>query len=612
MNSSFQAPLWRCLHESSPSGGRESKNKIKPMKHEKIAPSLLLALEDYQEQGRAGLTRHVRAMGLVSTEASPKPARAVVFLHCDAKAALAGLAQKGIRVNQDRGEIRTAIVPLEEIGPLSDQKAVHRIVPARRLRPLMDVAPGKVQLPAFRSSSGLTGKNVVVGIVDSGIDPNHPAFAGRILSIWDQTLPGSGIPGAGYGLEVSGATLNSSRDQNGHGTHVAGIAVGKQTKFGGVAPEAEIIAVKTDFQDVHIADGIAYIFAKAKALKRPAVVNLSLGGHFDAHDGSDSLSQFIDGQTGPGRIVCCAAGNEGMDNIHAQVKVLKNRQKTIRFIVPAPQPTEAVSLAILNGWYSGQDRIDVSVQAPSGLTTSYQGVLATGNPVRTYSLPDGKVQVITPGPDPANGDHNVLVVITPRHVFSPVASGVWRLRLRGKAITNGAVDIWTLDDADRLDVIFTGASVKDSLKIGSPGAATSAVTVASYTTKLKWTDTTGKTWSTAGALDDISDFSSEGPLRNSAQKPDVTAPGSWIASCLSADSQVESPYVVANGIRMMQGTSMACPFVAGLVALLLERDAKLDPAAVKDLLRTNSAVPGQPPGTFDPKWGFGLIDAGGL
>jgi subtilisin family serine protease len=582
------------------------------MKYNKIAPKLLLALGDYHREGHAGLTRHMKTIGLVSSEASVKPARAVIFLQCSDRASFRSLAKKGIRVNQARGKVRTGIVPLEELGALSEHKGVKRIVPAKKLRPLMDAAPSKVNLPAFKTSSGLTGKGVIVGTVDSGIDPNHPAFAGRIISIWDQTLSGAGVPAGDYGLEVSGPTLTSSRDEEGHGTHVAGIAAGKQNIYGGVAPGANYVIVKTDFDDAHIADGIAYIFAKAKSLGRPAVVNLSLGGHFDAHDGTDSLSQFIDAQGGPGQIVCCAAGNEGSDNIHAQVKVRKNKVKTTRFIVPSPKRGDSIRQAILNGWYAGSDEVEVAVQGPSGITTPFQKIITSGNPAKSYNIPDGKVQIVTPGRNAANGDHNFLVVIEAQPMLSTVASGVWRLRLKGKSITNGTVDIWTLDDGEGLDVLFTGTSVSPTMKIGSPGSAASAVTVASYTTKIKWKDLAGNTWTGGTAVDALSDFSSNGPLRNGAQKPDVTAPGSWLASCLSADSSVESAYVVAQGIRMMQGTSMATPFITGVVALLLERKKTLDAASVKTLLRNNSAIPNTPAGIFDPQWGFGLINAANL
>jgi subtilisin family serine protease len=62
------------------------------------------------------------------------------------------------------------------------------------------------------------------------------------------------------------------------------------------------------------------------------------------------------------------------------------------------------------------------------------------------------------------------------------------------------------------------------------------------------------------------------------------------------------------GYRIMAGTSMATPFISGVVALLLEREPTLDPTRVKALLRADSRVPGKPAGTFDPKWGYGLIN----
>ena len=71
-------------------------------------------------------------------------------------------------------------------------------------------------------------------------------------------------------------------------------------------------------------------------------------------------------------------------------------------------------------------------------------------------------------------------------------------------------------------------------------------------------------------------------------------------------------FLVDDLHRIMAGTSMACPFVAGLVALLLERTANLRPDAAKKTLRTHSAIPGRPKGAFDNKWGYGLINAARL
>lgn len=85
-----------------------------------------------------------------------------------------------------------------------------------------------------------------------------------------------------------------------------------------------------------------------------------------------------------------------------------------------------------------------------------------------------------------------------------------------------------------------------------------------------------------------------------------------IVSALSRDSVSERRNMIDTSHVVMAGTSMATPFVAGLVALLLERDNTLAPAGLKALLRGHSSIPGQPGGAFDPKWGFGLITALGL
>ncbi len=572
------------------------------MRYEKISAGLLVALEDYQQQGREVLAKHMRTLGVVPASGTPKPPRTVVFIYCDEDAQLEHLAQNGVRVNQSSGRVRTAILPIDSLDALSDEPAVQRIKPSRYLKAMMDVAPGKVNLPQFKNKTGLTGKGVVIGIVDTGIDAKHPAFAGRILRVWDQTLPGSGVPEGGYGIELTRPNLTTSRDSHGHGTHVAGIAAGEDSTYAGVAPEAELVMVKSDLQDAHIADGIRYIFRVAGEMGRPAVVNLSLGGHADAHDGSDSLSQIIDAESGPGRIVCCAAGNEGNDNIHAQTTVAKGKTATMRFRVP----NGTVGIALLNGWYPGNSSFEVSLRTPGGFVTPWQKVISTANPVGDYSLPDGQVQIVTPGPDPVNGDHNFFVQISGKGKF-PVKGGVWQLLVRNKSKTDGVLDVWALDDAGA--VFFSGTSVKDSMKIGSPGASARAITVASYTTKTQYTDIGGSVRHIGLELHTISDFSSEGPLRNGAEKPDVAAPGAMIVSALSSDASFSRSSMINGKFVIMAGTSMATPFVTGIVALLLQRDPTLEPEVVKELLRESSTILGQPAGTYHPKWGFGLIDA---
>ncbi|MEH2095277.1 S8 family peptidase [Nostoc sp.] len=571
------------------------------MRHEKLSPGLLLAFQDYQKEGDKALITHKRSLGIIAHKSPVKPTKSVVFIYCDPDADLSHLSQYNIEVNQNSGSVRTAFLPIESLDVLSEQDIIQRIKPSRKLHLRMDTAMEAVKLPEFQKKSKLTGKGVIIGIIDSGIDPKHPAFAGRILHIWDQTLPGPGVTEGGYGAEFTGAQLTISQDTAGHGTHVAGIAAGADTNYSGVAPEAELVIVRSDLQDAHIADGVRYIFRVARELGRAAVVNLSVGGHADAHDGSDSLSKVIDAETGPGRIVCCAAGNEGNANIHGQATIPSGRTRGMRFNVPLNQ----IGIVWLNAWYSKDSELEVSVRSPNGFVTPYQKIITEGNAAQDYQLPDARVQLATPGPDQANGDRNFFVQI--RGIDpSPVMGGVWQLRVRNTSSTDTRLDVWTLDDTS--SVFFTGKSVKDALKIGSPGAASSAITVAAYTTKSKYTDIDNQVREMGLELHTITEFSSEGPLRNNGQKPDVAAPGAMIVSTLSADASFDRSSMINSKFVVMAGTSMATPFVTGLVALLLQRDPKLDPVAVKDLLRKNSAIPRKPAGTFDDKWGYGVIN----
>ncbi|MBH8566271.1 S8 family peptidase [Nostoc sp. CENA67] len=574
------------------------------MRHEKLSPGLLLAYKDFQSEGEQAVITHKRSLGLFASKSTLKPAKSIVFIYCDADADLSHLSEQGIELNQNSGTVRTAFLPIEGLDPLSEDPAIQRIKPSRKLKLRMDVAAQAVKLPDFKNKTGLTGKGVIIGIVDSGIDAKHPAFEGRILRIWDQTLPnGPGVNEGAYGAEFTGALMSVSADTQGHGTHVAGIAAGADKTYTGIAPEAELVIVRSDMEDAHIADGIRYIFRIASELGRPAVVNLSLGGHADAHDGSDSLSKIIDAESGPGRIVCCAAGNEGNANIHGQTNVSSGRTRSMRFQVPLNQ----LNILWLNGWYGRNCELEVSVRSPNGFVTPFQKIITAGNFRQKHDLPDSQVEIATPGPDPVNGEHNFFVQIRGKGV-SPVQGGVWQLRVRNTSSSDTRLDVWTLDEA----VFFTGTSVKDSLKIGSPGTANSAITVAAYTTKVKYTDIDQQEREMGLELHTISEFSSEGPLRNDSQKPDVAAPGAMIVSTLSSTANLDRSRMVNSNFMVDAGTSMATPFVTGLVALLLQRDPKLDPNAVKDLLRKNSAIPGKEPGTFDNKWGFGLINTANL
>ncbi len=580
------------------------------MRDEIVSPSLLTAYEDWTSQELEEVARMLGPLGIVGEDlASARPARSVVFVRCDNDKDFAPLEQQGVVVNSPAGEVRTAILPLEALPYLSEEPGIQEILGSHQLRPLMDIVPSQIDMPTYQQNHGPSvGKDVVVGIVDSGIDPAHTAFANRISRIWDQTIPGGpGVPEGAYGQEFTAGHLAGSADANGHGTHVAGIAAGAHPQFAGIAPGATLVVVKTDMNNAHVADGVRYVFRVAKDLELPAVVNLSLGGHSDAHDGSDGLSSIIDNESGPGRIVCCAAGNEGNDDIHAEAQIAVGQTETIEFRVPS-----GTRKAIVNAWYSGQTSAEIAVSAPSGLQTPFRGIMQGGTQLATFFLGTDRVRLLTPGPNAANGDHNAVVVIDGGPPTLTAAAGTWRLHVRGVAGPDSELHAWALDNNRFSDVTFRGRAATDRLKIGSPGCAAEAITVASYTSRSNWTDINGDARGTSLPLNTISDFSSEGPLRDLARKPDLAAPGAFVVAPFSSAASVSDSMKITADFRVNAGTSMACPVVTGLVALMLERNRHLTPAQAKQDLQAVSAIPGQAAGAFDPKWGYGLINAGNL
>jgi subtilisin family serine protease len=580
------------------------------MKYEKLSASMSALMNEYHSQNLVGMLSFPRTVPLAGADSAGTP-KVFVYIRCDSDAKLNELP--GVKPHLSSGQVRTALVSLDAVDRLSESADVYFISPSRVLKPLNDVAATKTRLTTFRNQSNLRGNRVVIGVVDTGIDPTHPAFNGRIHSIWDQTISGTGWGTTNYGKVLQGATLVVGSDTHGHGTHVAGIAAADDAVFTGVAPEATLVIVKTNFANTSIGDGIRYVFHVADQLDCAAVVNLSLGGHFDPHDGSDDLCALIDQESGQGRIVVAAAGNEGGDDIHAQAGIAAGQSSDILFAVPPNSQAGATPLVVLNGWYDANSTCEIAIQTSSGDLTPFQSIIALGSPSRQYTFPNVLVTITTP-PTAAtsNGDHHFLVEIQPNGAANLIQGGTWRLKIRNSGLSPAQIDCWSLVPQGAREVTFLSPFQADSMKIGSPGAAREAITVASYTSRNNWADSTGASRAVGLTLDAISDFSSPGPLRDNSLKPDVTAPGAMIISCLSALATFPAGNIVNTQFGVNAGTSMASPFIAGLVALLLERNPLLDPAAVKALLKANSQVPGQLPGHFDPQWGFGLIDAGSL
>ncbi len=466
----------------------------------------------------------------------------------------------------------------------------------------------------------VTGAGIVIGFVDTGIDLSHPDFSfpngtTKVLFVWDQTTPGRSPPGFGYGYECTATDIQARScpefDSFGHGTHVAGIAAssGRATgNYTGVAPDAAIVFVKSGheickgaswtFSTSQILDGINYIVKKAAGLGKRAVINLSLGGNIGAHDGTDPLERGLDAFVKAGVPIVVAAGNVAQDNGHARGQLAQGAKVSVNIAVRESTTDLAVDI-----WYSPLDQIDATLTTPSG--ENYAIPTPPGGAKSTY----GNVTTLAGSFD--NGNELYLEV---NSTNSLPAEG-WTATLNAKQVNSqGFWDAWV----DTSSCSFPGAffvpgegyDIDPHDTIGIPGTAQNVVTVGAYVTKTSWRGMNNQTLGISNAATGgIASFSSLGPTRDGRIKPDVVAPGILIASARSsAIPRAETdpdPYH-----RILAGTSMAAPHVAGAIALMIQYAPNLEATEIPRILRETARLDANT-GLLkagSPVWGFGKVD----
>lgn len=510
------------------------------------------------------------------------------------------------------GSLATASLTLAEIYSLSERPDVLVIRAARPVEPFLDYSVPEVGAPAlWYGSPSTTGQGVLLGVVDSGVDVLHPAFrvdrdgdgfleGSRILFYWDQTAGSGWFPdfwgdeptesryGRVYGQrELEGsirAGFSPAPDNLGHGTHVAGIAAGgKAAGFAGVAPGTDLVVVKTNFYEDGVVDGIKFVFEAAKSLGKPAVVNLSLGGHSGPHDGKGLFERMVSALVdGPGRIIVAAAGNEGAKKIHVGGEI---RSHTTWTVVP-----ETTSL-VARFWYEIPARFSITVISPSG---------------ETLTVFPGQARGLTTGSGVLWLDNTGTSLGTTQEVFLTLTgapSGApWRITF--EPILPGRVDGWI--ESPSMGHFLEGDG---QMTIAEPANAERVIAVAAYVTKISWNSQAGFFRADGYELGALAPFSSRGPTRDGRLKPEIAAPGAWIASARSRDAQVSPWYALPDGLNMMlAGTSMSAPHVAGACALLLSLRPRLSWPEILAALRAGARVDPAVGSTPNTSWGFGKLD----
>ena len=479
------------------------------------------------------------------------------------------------------------------------------------------------------------GDGVIVAIIDTGIDWDHLDFRNptdskksRILRIWDQTISpitGESSPtGFTFGVEYTQSQIENEidgtpagfvreKDTDGHGTHVAGIAAGNgaalNKKYSGLAPNADLVIIKAgdgSFDTSNIIIALDYLKNLATSLGKPIVVNMSLGSQTGAHDGTDPLERAIDNFTDltAGRIVVVASGNENGENIHKQLTLQPGSSANIGLLVPATTTTDSQDVFQFTAYANDTSTVSLTVTAPDG--TQATSLSSSGT-----SVMSGNAKVyLSNFIDPESGDRKIQVYVT-RTTTSTAVEGSWSIAINNTATNAIVVDGW-LDTKgeDYSDMSLTGGDSNYLVTI--PGCATKAITVGAYMAKIDWYAASGSAYNyTSGNQDDIAGFSSIGPRRDNVIKPNITANGQAVVSCLSSDSDLanDSAYMIVNGLyRVEQGTSMAAPVVAGCVALLLQKKPDATFTQIKTAITTTATKDSFTGLTDNNTWGSGKID----
>lgn len=542
--------------------------------------------------------------------------------------------------------------------PLSAAPAIARLPGVESMRLSMPIVKhndlGVVDTKANlkRSQSppllGWNGNNVVVGFVDSGIQYQHDDFKNpdgttRLLGIWDQNAGGSPPVGFGYGNECTPAQINagtcSQVDQEGHGTHVAGTAAGDgsatgnavpQFKYAGLANKASIVMVKTIFTDQGLLDGVNYCFQKAAALGRPCVVNLSLGSNLGPHDGLTDLEIGLNALTGAGKVIVASAGNDYGAGTHARCTSTTVNDSTT-FTVPVYTGSAATDFFLFDGWYEGSDSYQITLISPMGKV--YGPVLKGGLYVAPASgadpqNADGRVYIENGTSPAANGDVNVYIEVSDLSNAPKPRNGSWRVRIRPVTVASaGRVHFWSYSNLspEYADGTFTTKASNDET-ISAPATADSIISVAAHVTRTSWTSSApGQPgpWTFGQTLNAIATFSGSGPRRDGVMKPDLSAPGSAIASALSttwvaggAAWGYDARLAVDDGVHaVQQGTSMSAPMVTGAVAMMLQQDPNMGPTLARQRLAAGARVDGPVAGAGtvpNKRFGYGKLDLGSV
>ena len=475
-----------------------------------------------------------------------------------------GLGGERIQVVPLLGSYAVVTLPETEISAYSVREQIEFIEKPKRLYfETFEEREASCILPVQNGADGLTGKGILVGIVDSGVDYFHPDFRNedgstRILRLWDQSVAGNPpenyVSGTEYTKEeidealalgeTEGRRLVPSGDFSGHGTAVLGIAAGNgRASEGvkrGVAYRSDLLVVKmgnpreNSFpRTTELMEGIDYLIRQAVKMRKPIVINVSFGNNYGSHRGDSLLENYIDTVAAMGRtVIVTGTGNNGSQPWHAGGILQQGKTEEIQLAVGAFEPTLNVQL-----WKDYEDEMEIYLESPSGERI---GPLYERLGPQRHLLENIELLIYYGKPGPYQLSQEIYIDFIPEGNY--VDSGVWKVLLSGKRVRSGQYFLWLPGG----NVLNRGTGFYSPRAVGTltiPSTAGKVISVGAYDSRQNA----------------YADFSGRGSQFLPIRKPDLAAPGVSI-----------SAPVPGGGYATVTGTSFAAPFVSGSAALLME------------------------------------------
>lgn len=562
------------------------------------------------------------------------------------------LTDAGCRVLSSFGRIHIASVPLSSLAGLAGHSGILRIEAGESCSLTMDSTDLHIDTRPVYAGTGLpqayTGRGVVVGVQDIGFDLTHPNFFSadmdeyRIKALWDQlstdTVGSALYVGRDYVGRGVLLALEHSRDglTQTHGTHTLGIAAGSgyNSAYRGMAYESDICLVSNctsansdlidsndryKYTNATDALGFQYIFNYAQAHGQPCVISFSEGYH-PTLDGEDRLFYAVlDSITGPGRILCASAGNEGVNRSYFRKAAgtgsaggfITSSSSTAVWLMRSAQPFD-IRLVFYG---TENDTLTISSRRAFGGRTS-------SHYYNTLQLSSGTYRVYLAG------------------YASCYDSGTkaYEMYVQGPGSTLGSDVPISLElvggDADvewfRYSGYLVTSSLNGSLQAGesthnvlAPAAADAVIGVGANSYRTGFVNWQGE-WHTfnMGTGGQWAYYSSSGPTLDGRVKPDVVAPGTNVISSYSSyylennpsasDLRSDVEHFSHNGRTYVwnanSGTSMSAPVVAGAIALWLQANPRLTPGECKQVLAKTCRQPDPALSYPNNRYGYGEID----